>query len=103
VNYIFNVLLLLPEEVDNYKVVIEERKRAYLLQYIQSIQTKVLVELNVVATQQWSQNNIRKETLLGCLTNWVELEYKKTIMEGLHHHFVLNAALSFIGDTSISK
>lgn len=30
-NYVFTILLILPEEVDNPKVVIEERKRNYVL------------------------------------------------------------------------
>jgi hypothetical protein len=33
-NYVFTVILLLPEEVDNYKVVIEEKKRESLLGYL---------------------------------------------------------------------
>lgn len=80
INYVFMILLLLPEEVDNYKVVVEEKKREAILKYIKSIQTKVLCELNIVAAQQWDSKKIKRETLLDCLSNWIELGYSKDIM-----------------------
>lgn len=52
--------MILPEEVDNYKVVIDEVKRSYLYEYIRSIQTKVLVELNTIAAQHWEPKTIRR-------------------------------------------
>lgn len=95
--------MLLPEEIENYKVVIEERKRNYLTEYIRSIQTKVLVELNNCAAQNWEGKTIRKDTFLGCLANWVELDYRKEIMDSLPTHYVFNMALSLVGDPVIGK
>lgn len=53
-NYLFTVLEVLPEEVDNDKIVVEEDKRLRLKSYLESIQTKVLVELNNISQQQWN-------------------------------------------------
>lgn len=41
--------------------------------------------------------------MLDCFSNWVELEYNKEVLASLPEHFLLNAALTFISDTSISS
>lgn len=103
-NYALEVLLLLPEEIDNYKVVIEERKRSYLLEYLRSVQVQVLVRLNEAAKLHWDQKDgVRKEILLSCFANWVSMKYNKQIMCELIGHYVLNAALTHIGDMGIAK
>jgi hypothetical protein len=70
-NYVFTVILLLPEEVDNYKVVIEEKKRESLLGYLRGVQGRVLEEVDVVAEQHWEKKTIRRATLLDCFSNWI--------------------------------
>lgn len=74
-NYVFTILLILPEEVDNPKVVIEERKRNFVLEMLKSSHMKVLVELNSTAAKQWELKEVKKTTLLECFKNWVELKY----------------------------
>jgi len=104
VNYSLDVLLLLPEEIDNYKVVIEERKRNYLMEYVRSIQVQVLVKLNEVSKQLWEKKDgVRKEIILGCFSNWVAMKYNQQLLKELTGHYVLNAALSHMSDTSINK
>jgi hypothetical protein len=84
VNYSLDVLLLLPEEIDNYKVVIEERKRNYLMEYVRSIQVQVLVKLNEVSKQLWEKKDgVRKEIILGCFSNWVAMKYNQQLLKEL--------------------
>lgn len=51
----------------------------------------------------WKETGLRREIMLGCFANWVTLGYNKKLMEGLHNHVVLKAALTFIGDSMVSK
>lgn len=97
------MLLIIPEEVDNYKVVIEERKRNYVLEQLKSSHVKVLAELNRSGSEQWQQKIVKKRTLLECFKNWVELKYSEEVMSSLPDHFMLNIAITFLKDIELAK
>ena len=82
-NYIYTVLEVLPEEVDNEKVVVEEEKRQHLRQYMKTIQKYVLVELNNVAASCWKDNTVKKTVLLRCFSNWIRIDEDKEVLKSL--------------------
>ena len=92
VNYVYTVLLVLPEEIDNNELVVEEDKRMRIRKYLKTIQRTVLIELNNIASLAWNSKEVKPRTLLQCFSNWIDLDLDIEVLESLPGHILLNKA-----------
>ena len=99
--YYFKVLELLPDEINNSKVVIDEEKRFRVLEIIESQQKDILFEVHQVMNSTTDQN-LNHSTLLRLFSNWLEIGHNVEVIRSLQTHSLLHLSFRCLDSSVVS-